>query len=102
MITNVIEYALDKLINDLEDKNDESSNMIKESAKRTKKLIQHIRIYNVEYVGLTFEKFTEQLNEKPNIYLLSDKQLEEIKTIIKLTNILDENGFILTKKDNMS
>lgn len=94
----VIEYALYKLIESLDDKNDESSNIIRESAKRAKEIFEHIRICNVEYGGMSFEDFVEQLKLKPNIYLLSNTELEELEKLKAFQDIMVKHGFVLGKQ----
>lgn len=92
----VVEYALDKLIESLGDEDNEHSNIIRESANRAKELNKHIILNGVNYIGLSFDDFIHQLDNKRNILLLSDEELLEIENIRKLNSVLNKNGLKIT------
>lgn len=93
----VIEHALDNLIQSLDGKDDENSNIVRESAKRTKAVLSHIVINGITDIGVTFEDLIEELNNKPNVYILSDQEVQELQNTKKLLGLIYSSGFKLPK-----
>lgn len=85
--TSIIEYALDELIKSLDGKDDESSNTIREGAKRSKALMQHIRIYGANDAGMTLEEYIEVLNNKKVVYVLSNEEVDAMDMCKSVYNL---------------
>lgn len=92
LTNNIIIYALDQLIKSLENKDDDSSKLLKETANRAKELTKHLQINGADYIGLTFDEYLKKLNDKPNIYILSKEEAIEMATLKRFITILNNNG----------
>lgn len=58
--------------------------------KRSAKMWEAIRIYGLSICGLTYEEFCKQFEEKKNIVLLSDDELESYNKAVKIMDALRE------------
>lgn len=99
-MSTVVDRALDNLIESLGDKNDGQSNLIRSMAKRAKIINNHVNIYsnNLFGYGMTVDKFEEYIKTKPNIYILSDKEVEELNYMKELVDILSTKGLQIVRK----
>ena len=70
-----LEEAMDKYV---------SEPFCYEALRRCAKMWDSIDVHNVESVGLNFNEYCKQLEEKNNILFLSDKELKDMKRAMRI------------------
>jgi hypothetical protein len=96
--SGIINHALVKLIKSIDD-NDEELALVKETAIRAKEVVNHIKINGADIIGLTFDEFTENIKNKPNIYLFSDEEVKELRKLQLLQATLTSVGLKLDTRN---
>lgn len=98
MFINTIEYALDKLLESLDETN-VNDKVIIESVKRTKLITSSIKVCaNTKIIGTTIEDMEKSLNLKSTLILMNDNEYNDYCTMMNVFNDIKKslvnNGII--------
>lgn len=88
IFTSPIEFAISKALETLGDC--ENDRIIKESLKRSAKMWEAIRVYELQICGMTYDQFCKQLEEKRNMIFMTDEELKRYNKAVRVMNILNE------------
>lgn len=86
IFTSPIDFALQETMKKFE--NDEQSRFIYESLRRSKVMWENIRINGIEIVGLTYEQFCEQFENKKNVVFLSDDEVKDLNKAFEIMRVM--------------
>lgn len=86
IFTSPIDFALQETMKKLE--NDEQSRFIYESLRRSKAMWENVRIHGIEIVGLTYEQFCEQFENKKNVVFLSDDEVKDLNKAFEIMRVM--------------
>lgn len=86
IFTSPIDFALQETMKKFE--NDEQSRFIYESLRRSKVMWENIRINGIEIVGLTYEQFCDQFENKKNVVFLSDDEVKDLNKAFEIMRVM--------------
>ena len=93
LVAPVFEYLikyLDQEIPKYKDSDEEYKQIIYEDLIRTKKLLENIRVYGVQILNTSYERYCENLEEKHNIVFLTDEEMQETRKALKIYAAIKE------------
>lgn len=90
-----IYFAIENTIQQFEDPQDETEQMILELLKRSLEMWRTLQIHGLEMYEMTYEEFCKQCEEKHNIVFLSDEEIKEINTIRKVMHAIKQSGVMI-------
>ena len=86
IFTSPIEFALQEAIKRFE--GDEENKLLHGALKRSEVMWENIRIHGLQILGLTYEQFCEQLENKKNIVFLSDDEVESFNKAVEIMKVI--------------
>ena len=86
IFTSPIDFALQETMKKFE--NDEQSRFLYESLRRSKVMWENIRINGIEIVGLTYEQFCDQFENKKNVVFLSDDEVKDLNKAFEIMRVM--------------
>lgn len=86
IFTSPIDFALQEAIKRFEC--DEENELLYGALKRSEAMWENIRIHGLQILGLTYEQFCEQLENKRNVIFLSDDEVESFNKAVQVMNVI--------------
>lgn len=90
ILTSPIVFAIDKLLNELENSEDNNEKVFYESLKRSKEIWEKVNVYGIKTIGLIYEDFCNLLEEKKNIIFFTDNELRKFNKALKIMKAMEE------------
>lgn len=88
IFTSPIDFALQEMIKQFENADNDNDKMIYESLRRSKVMWGNIRIHGLDIYGMTYEQFCDQCDKKKNIVFLSDDEVEDFNKAIEIMKVM--------------
>ena len=88
VFTSPIDFALQEVMKQFENANNDNDKMIYESLRRSRAMWENIRVHGLEICGMTYEQFCEQCDRKKNIVFLSDDELGDFNKAIEIMKVI--------------
>lgn len=86
----IIFTTINKEIEKHRNHKDEYHRVLYEGFIRARKLLMSIDLHGIQEVGITYEEFAKQLDNKHNVILMSDEELLEYKFLMEMQNVIKE------------
>ena len=88
--TSPVIFALQKLMNEIEDADNDGEKFLYEMLRRSKVMWESITINGLEIIGMTYNQFCEQCKEKRNIVFLTDEEVRLLSVNLKKAKQIEE------------
>ena len=88
IFTSPIDFAIQTMMKNLENTNNDNDKCIYEALKRSKIMWEKIRIHGLETCGMTYDQFCKQLETNRNIVFLSDSGMDNFKKATQIMEII--------------
>ena len=88
IFTSPIDFALQEMIKQFENADNDNDKMIYESLRRSREMWKNIRVYGLNICGMTYEQFCDQCDKKKNIVFLSDDEVKDFNKAIEIMKVM--------------
>ena len=88
IFTMPINFALQEMMNEFENYDNDNDKMIYESLRRSRAIWENIRVHGLDIYGMTYEQFCDQFDKKKNIVFLSDDELKDFNKAVEIMNVM--------------
>lgn len=88
VFTSPIDFALQEMIKQFENADNDNDKMIYESLRRSRAMWKNIRVYGLNICGMTYEQFCDQCDKKKNIVFLSDDEVKDFNKAIEIMKVM--------------
>ena len=88
LLLNSVLFVIDEEIVKLEDSDEKYQKIIYQSLIRSRAILEKINICGVNIIGKSYEEFKSDLDEKHNVVLMTDEELEKVKNALKVYDTL--------------
>ena len=88
IFTSPIDFALQEVMKQFENANNNNDKMIYESLRRSRAMWENIRVHGLDICGMTYEQFCDQCGKKRNIVFLSDDEVKDFNKAIEIMKVM--------------
>ena len=88
IFTSPIDFALQEMIKQFENYDNDNDKMIYESLRRSRAMWENIRVHGLNIYGMTYEQFCDQCDKKKNIVFLSDDEVKDFNKAIEIMKVM--------------
>lgn len=93
-VIKAMKFAVNRYIYDYANSEDEYKKIIYESLIRARYLLDKMEIYGVDVYSKNYSEWRDDVDNKPHVVFMSDKEMKEWNKCTKLVKVLKENDVL--------